>query len=313
MPSDEEQRVVDPHAEADHAADHRSPARDVDQVGDQRQRADAEREAEQGHPDRQTHRDDGSERQEQDDDRGDQADQLADAGLRLLEREEQVAAELDLQGRVLAAPGAELLEVLQVDGSSSSSTGYWTRISATRPSGEMPPGRLTPGRGTSWAGASDAPPAPAASAARACAEPKNVASSSRGVSTTCAVSPALVRPGGGQQVGGLLRVEPRRAEGVLELLAEGTRRADDEHRHDQPGPDARPTGGVRRGDPTGTEHATSSVFSFGDASCGCRNGRPTCSHRHDAQRRGTSGEGLDLARPSGRGRVVPFGRSVGAP
>ena len=115
VPGDQEQGVVDPHAEADHAGDHRCPARDVDEVGDQGHRADAEGEAEKGHPDRQAHRDDGTERQEQDDHGGDQTDHLTGARLCLLEREEQVSAELDLERGPCPRLAAELLEVLQVD------------------------------------------------------------------------------------------------------------------------------------------------------------------------------------------------------
>ena len=116
VPGDEEQRVVDADAEADHAAQHGRPAGDLDQVGDQRQRADPEGEPEHRHPDRQSHRDDRAERHEQDDDRGDQAEDLADPGLRLLEREEQVPAHLDPQRRVRGGRGAVRLQPLQVRG-----------------------------------------------------------------------------------------------------------------------------------------------------------------------------------------------------
>ena len=105
VPGDEDQRVVDAHAEADHAAEHRRPTRDVDQIGDQGHRADPERETEQRHADRQSHRDDRSEREQQDDDRGEQADRLAESALGLLEREEQVAAQLDPEREILAGLG----------------------------------------------------------------------------------------------------------------------------------------------------------------------------------------------------------------
>ena len=114
VPGDEEQRVVDADAEADHARHLRCPARDVDEVGDERHRADAESQAKERHPDRQPHGDERSERHQQDDDRHDQADDLARAGLGLLEREEQVAAHLDLQRRALPQLDPELLEVLEV-------------------------------------------------------------------------------------------------------------------------------------------------------------------------------------------------------
>ena len=69
--------------------------------------------------------------------------------------------------------------------SSSSSAGYWTRTSATRPSGEIA-GSLVPstfGRPATAARTS-------ARAARASAESRNVARSSSGVRTTWAVRPA---------------------------------------------------------------------------------------------------------------------------
>ncbi len=114
VPGDQEERIVDPHAEADHAADHRSPARDVDQVGDQRHRADAEGEPEQGHPDRQAHRDDRSERDEQDDDRGDQADHLAQPvpGSSNAKNRSPPSSTCSAEP---APVRAERLEVLQVD------------------------------------------------------------------------------------------------------------------------------------------------------------------------------------------------------
>ena len=113
---DQEQGVVNAYAEADHASQLRSPTRNVDQVGDERHRADTEGETEQSHPDREAHSDERSKRQEQDDDGGDQTDNLADAGLRLLEREEKVAAQLDLQRRALSGLGTELLKIFQVAG-----------------------------------------------------------------------------------------------------------------------------------------------------------------------------------------------------
>jgi hypothetical protein len=114
VPGDEEQGVVDADPEADHAAQLGRPAGDVDQVGDKRHRADAEREAEQRDRYGQAHGDDGSERHEQDDGGGDQADELAGAGPGLLEREEQVAAQLEPQRRTRRGLHAERLEVLQV-------------------------------------------------------------------------------------------------------------------------------------------------------------------------------------------------------
>ena len=74
---DDEQRVVDADTEADHHAEDHREVRDVDE---RRQDADAGRADEHAHErgdDRQAHRDDGAERDEQHDDRDGDADELA--------------------------------------------------------------------------------------------------------------------------------------------------------------------------------------------------------------------------------------------
>ena len=114
VPGDEEEGVVDADTEADHAAQLGHPAGDLDQVGDERHRADAEGEAEQRERDREARGDDGSERDEQDQGGDDQPDQFAGPGLGLLEREEQVAAHFEPQRRTRNGLDAERLEVLQV-------------------------------------------------------------------------------------------------------------------------------------------------------------------------------------------------------
>ena len=82
------------------------PAGDVDHVGDQRHRADADREAEDRDPDRQAHRDHASPRREQDDDRREHADASRPPRLRFLEGEAQLAAGLDPQHASLFGPPA---------------------------------------------------------------------------------------------------------------------------------------------------------------------------------------------------------------
>ena len=109
-----EQRVVDPDAQADHRADDRRPAGDVDDVGDQGQRAGADGQPDQCGPEQQAHRRQGPERQQQYDDRHHQPDRLADAGRGLLEGEEQVAACLDAQRRCGAEVVEQRLEAIQV-------------------------------------------------------------------------------------------------------------------------------------------------------------------------------------------------------
>ena len=127
-----------------------------------------------------------SERHEQDDGGGDQADQLAGPGLGLLEREEQVAAHLEPQRRARSGLHAERLEVLQVvraqllehriaDADERDATVRGHRR-----------GSLVP----RTCGSAATPAWMSASAARSSAESKNVARSSRGVTTSWAVSPA---------------------------------------------------------------------------------------------------------------------------
>ena len=116
---DEEQRVVDADTESHHDADLGRPTGDVDDVHEQRHRAHAQGQPEDGHADGQAHRDDGSERQEEDHHGGDETDHLADVRLRLLEREEQVTAHLDLERAVHAGidhRGFEPLEVVDAEG-----------------------------------------------------------------------------------------------------------------------------------------------------------------------------------------------------
>ena len=248
MPGDEEQGVVDAHAEADHAAQLGRPARDVDQVGDERHRADAEGEAEERDPDREAHGDDRSERHEQDDGGGDQADELAGPGLGLLEREEQVAAHLDPQRRTRSGLRAERLEVLQVvraqllehriaDADERDATVGGHRPPTAASVRRAPTGSLV-------RGAARAPAWTSASAARASADEERRALVARR-HDQLGGEPGLIRPGGRQQLGRLLGVDPRRLERVLELPAEGARRGDHEHGHDEPGRRSRPTGGGR--------------------------------------------------------------------
>ena len=80
----------------------------------ERHRADPEREPEERHPDRQAHGDHRAERHEQDDDRGDDADQLADPDPGVLERGEQIAAQLDLERRARSLLVGERLQAVEV-------------------------------------------------------------------------------------------------------------------------------------------------------------------------------------------------------
>jgi hypothetical protein len=93
-PRDDQQRVVDAHAETDHEPDELGRLRQRHDVadGDHERRADAD--AEEGDPHRQPHREDGPEREDQDDDREREPDHLR-RGVR--ELGEDLTAELDLE------------------------------------------------------------------------------------------------------------------------------------------------------------------------------------------------------------------------
>ena len=97
VPGDEEQGVVDPHPQADHAREDGRPAGNLHEIGEQPHRADSDGDAEERDADRQSHGDDRAEREQEDDRRDEQADHLADVRLRRLERGEEVAARLDLE------------------------------------------------------------------------------------------------------------------------------------------------------------------------------------------------------------------------
>ena len=224
-----EQRVVDADAQADHRPDHGRPARDVDDVGDQGQGAGADREAEQRHPDRQAHGDQGPEGQQQDHDRDEQPEGLADAGRGLLEREVQVAAGLDPQRRRAAELVEDCLEALQVSrarGPGDRGTGRGSarpgrrgrpsRLDCSVPAGAQGAGRI--GRAAHLGQRRDGVLDPGDVGLRA-GEPKKVAPWSRGVRTMSAPSPHRCGVGPGQQLGGLLRVQPGCLERVLELRA----------------------------------------------------------------------------------------------
>ena len=92
--SDDEQRVVDADAESDHG-DHRGhEVGHRDHVAEQRDQREADAKTEQGGADRQPHRQHRAEGQDQDDDGGDDAEDLA---LGQLELAEEVTAVLDRQ------------------------------------------------------------------------------------------------------------------------------------------------------------------------------------------------------------------------
>ena len=222
-----------PDAEADHASPVCGAQVGIgDQVRDERHRADAEREAEERHPDREAHGDQRAERHEQDDHRGDQADQLADPGLGLLEGEEEVAAHLDLQRRARRAARRRTPSgARRSAGLSSSITGYCRRMTATRPSGETWRLGVEHVRQGGGAGLDARPERPKRRVARR---------PSRGVTTSCAVSPPAPSRPRRACARACCGVGAGHVERVLEVAAEGRRRGDHERRDGEP----RADGGV---------------------------------------------------------------------
>ena len=91
---DDEQRVVDADAEADHRHHRGGEVGHRDDVAGERHERRGDAETEQGDADRQAHGEHRTEREDEDDDRGDEAVDLA---LGELELGEQVAAVLDLE------------------------------------------------------------------------------------------------------------------------------------------------------------------------------------------------------------------------
>jgi hypothetical protein len=93
-PGDDEERVVDAHAETDHHADHAGEVRHRQRVGEDRHQDRPHADARQGHADGQAHGQHGPEGDDQDDDGEGQAEHLGVGGL---EVGEGLASELDAQ------------------------------------------------------------------------------------------------------------------------------------------------------------------------------------------------------------------------
>ena len=267
MPGDDEQRVVDPDAEGDHAAQLRHPAGHRDQVGEQRHRADAEGETEDGHPDRQAHGDERSERDEEDDDRRDQPDQLAGPHLRLLEGEEQIAAHLDPERRTRRGLAAERLQGLEVAllelldhripqaDERDATVGRGRGVARARADHAGQGGGLGPQLGQRGSRLGRIAEGDGAVARRQ--------DELRG-------QPGPVRPGPAEQLAGPLGVESRDLDRVLELPSEGARRRDDERGDAQPGSDDPPgsAGGEATQAVQGVRHRGASGSSVAMDRCG---------------------------------------------
>ena len=231
VPGDQEQRVVDPDPEADHAAELGRPAGDVHHVGDQRHRADADGEAEERHPDRKAHRDQRAEGHEQDERGGEHADQLARAcsprRRRTARRPSRGAGARPRWPRHRrpsararsAARDVREHRIADLDARDPPVLGHHGVARAEHVRQRRRP----------LADLRAALPAPRASRSAPCAASGPAARSTR---------PGRSRPA--QQLRGLLGVQSRHLEGVLELAAERPGGADHEHGRDEPGTDDGP-------------------------------------------------------------------------
>ena len=269
VPGHDEQRVVDADTQPDHGPEDRRPARDVDDVGDERHGADTDGEPEHGRADREGRGDQGTEGEEQDERRHEQADELAQAGLRLLEREEEVATHLDPQRRSGRRVGAERLEVAEVlRPRARPLSGYCSRIRATRPSADTdraapPPRDRRPAhRGSvvprTW-GRAAAPACSCASADRASGRVEERGVLGQRSHDHLGRQAGIACAGSGHQLARLLGVEPGHLQGVLQTV---DRRRRKRPRRRRPGPAtsrSRATGGGQTGGQDGTGTATSSV------------------------------------------------------
>ena len=115
MAGDKKEGVVDTDTDADHRHHLRRPRRDVDQIVDEPEGTRAQRKTEQGGADRETHRNHRAEGDQQDDDRGHNADHLAGTGLGFLKHKEEFAISFDPKPVGLVEFGTPFLEILQGD------------------------------------------------------------------------------------------------------------------------------------------------------------------------------------------------------
>ena len=231
---DQQQGVVDADAEADHGGQLRRPGRHVDQVRDERHRADAEREAEERHPDREAHGDDRAERHQQDHGRDDEPDQLADPRLGLLEGEEEIAAHLDPEAGARARLGHERLQGVEVCATQLLEHGILEAQQGDPAVGRDRTAASTGAQHVRQGGRCGLDVGQRVPSVGRVAERHGVVARRqhqlRGES-------GPLGPGGTQQRAGLLRVQARHVEGVLEVPADGSGRSDHEDRDREPGSD----------------------------------------------------------------------------
>lgn len=101
MATEDEQRVVDTHAQSDHGAQPRGHGGHLDQSGQQTDGGQPGQQPGRSGEERQCHRRHGAEGHEEDDERGDHPDGLSRPGRFLLQDRRKLTAELDLHTRTL--------------------------------------------------------------------------------------------------------------------------------------------------------------------------------------------------------------------
>ena len=189
----EEERVVDADAEADHRGDLGRPARDVDEMVDQRHRGDADAQPEHSDADREPHGDDRAEREQEDDQCSEQSEEFGRLAAGLLEVEEEVAAHLDAQRLTLQLADGVLEPVEVVAGQVLDHRILDRHHCDPAVGGDCPRGdRLLSSRGeragrsdvASTLGSASTARCARASSSRAEGESKNVSASSVGVATS---------------------------------------------------------------------------------------------------------------------------------
>ncbi len=240
---EEEQGVVDAHAQPDHGRHDRRPDRDVDEQSEQRDQTGAHQQPEQRHRQRQPGGQQRPEGHHQDHRRDHQAEHLAHVGGRLLEAEVEVTARFEPQRRRRPRLRQDGLERGQVG------DGELADLGVLHPHQCHPAVRghllgraqhlrqVTHGR----------------------LQPVQVDPGLPGVHEGFTVlarcrhdvcrQPACAAVGARQQVGGGLGVGPGRRHRVVQLLPEAGRGGDDQDREEHPGSDGDPGAGGRPASP----------------------------------------------------------------
>ena len=231
MPGDDEQGVVDAHAEADHGAEDQGELGDIHHCGQQADPRHTDEDPDQRGADGQAHRHDGAERYEQDDDRHADADELT---ARLLRRQQgEGTGQLDLH-TIRLGPVGHGHGIVQLLGRQ-----LVERVGDVEVGG-LPIGahgrRLWRQR-VGHAGDVGASRELLASPLDGRGVPGAVEASGVGVEHDASGQSALAREAVGEHVGGVLGLDARHPLAVVELAAGAALQRDDDDDDQQPGPE----------------------------------------------------------------------------